>query len=183
MLKNKEIIVEKISDLFQKFLGWFKESKKNKAILAGCVAGCIAVVCCLVLTVRYLTMSDDKKAELLIPDLVNQYVDAMNKEDIDAYLSCVKLDDITVAKNQSSLKIIFEVYDLKTTVKSIDVTSIDASEGIGSVRVVTHVTNQSETSYKDCDNTTDFELVYDSKKDKWCLGKSSLINVAYTGEN
>lgn len=154
---------------------------KNK-VIAIIVAAVLAVGILIgsFFVIRALTMSDDEKAEQKIPALVNRYVDAMNNEDIDAYLECMKLDEVTLEKNQSSLKIMFEVYDLKTSVKSIDVTSIDAANGTGTVRVVTAITNQSKTTYQDCENTVDFELVYDKDTDKWYLGTSTLVNTTYT---
>lgn len=166
--------------MFKKFTNWFKKSNKNKMITGACGLGSIIIVIALIFCISTLTLTEDQKAEKQIPPLVNRYVDSMNKEDIDAYLDCVKLDDVTTAKNQSSLKIIFEVYDLKTTVKEIEVLRIDAKTGTGKVKVVTHITNQSKTVYQDCDNTTEFDLIYDTKTEKWYLGKSTLIDVSYS---
>jgi ketosteroid isomerase-like protein len=100
--------------------------------------------------------SIDEQENAAILAVINANIDAMNSEDIDAYMACLDPSSPLYDSTRSQVETIFEQYDLQTEVTDLYVT--DASATVAHVHAVITTTKISGPEFADNRLTAVFEL-------------------------
>lgn len=94
---------------------------------------------------------EETSEEDIVMAAVQGNYDAMNTEDIDAYMSYINVDSTVFEATEQQIEVMFEVYDVR--VKATDMEVIEIEGDVARVRVVQETINENDEAFQDNKST------------------------------
>jgi hypothetical protein len=116
---------------------------------------------------------NDAGAEAELKAMMDAQIDAMNKEDVSAYLATIDPSSPAYEPTKSSMEQLFKQYDLKATLHSCEMVS--EKEGEAKIRTVISTEKVEGPDFQDNKITAVHTVL--KKEGKWVLSTSEIENI------